>query len=110
MDDTRCRQFFLEPTATSHRQYEALRAFFVEGRQLPEIAQQFGYQESSLRSMVCRFRSHVQTPVRYPFLCNRGLGGLRAPPVPPRQPARRRQRSPTGVPWTCLRDAACARA
>ena len=44
MDDTRCRQFFLEPTEPYHRHYEALRAFFVEGRQLPEIAQQFGYQ------------------------------------------------------------------
>lgn len=42
MDDTRCRQFFLEPTEPYHRHYEALRAFFVEGRQLQEIAQQFG--------------------------------------------------------------------
>lgn len=110
MEDTRCRQFFLEPTEPYHRHYEALRAFFVEGRQLQEIAQQFGYQESSLRSMVCRFRSHVQAPDRHPFLCNRRLGDLRATPVPPRQPARRRRRSPTGVRWTCLRDAACARA
>jgi hypothetical protein len=52
MDDTRCRQFFLEPAETYHRQYEALRTFFVEGRQRQEIAQQFGYQESSLRVMV----------------------------------------------------------
>jgi hypothetical protein len=37
MDDTRCRQFFLEPTETYHRQYEAMRAFFVEGRRLKEI-------------------------------------------------------------------------
>jgi hypothetical protein len=29
MDDTPCRQFFLEPVETYHRQYEALRAFFV---------------------------------------------------------------------------------
>jgi hypothetical protein len=43
MDDPRCRQFFLEPTETYHRQYEAIRAFFVEGRRLKEIAQQFGY-------------------------------------------------------------------
>jgi hypothetical protein len=42
MDDTRCRPFFLEPAETYHRQYEAMRAFFVEGRQLQEIAQQFG--------------------------------------------------------------------
>jgi hypothetical protein len=60
MDDERCRQFFLEPTETAHRKYEALRAFFVEGRQLQEIAQQFGYQESSLRSIVYRFRAQMQ--------------------------------------------------
>ena len=44
MDDTGCRGFFLEPVATYHRQYEALRAFFIEGRRLHDIAQQFGYQ------------------------------------------------------------------
>jgi hypothetical protein len=38
MDDIPCRQFFLEPVETYHRQYEALRAFFVQGRQLKEIA------------------------------------------------------------------------
>ena len=30
MDDTRCRQFFLEPAETYHRQYEALRTFFAD--------------------------------------------------------------------------------
>lgn len=68
MDDIRCRQFFLEPTKTYHRQYEAMRAFFVEGRQLKEIAQQFGYQESSLRTLVCRFRNPVKTDTVHPFL------------------------------------------
>ena len=47
MDDTGCRSFFLEPVATYHRQYEALRAFFIEGRRLHDIAQQFGYRETS---------------------------------------------------------------
>ena len=59
MDDTGCRGFF-EPVMTYHRQYEALRAFFIEGRRLHDIAQQFGYRETSLRSMVCRFRAQVQ--------------------------------------------------
>ena len=45
MDDTGCRGFFLEPVATYHRQYEALRAFFIEGRRLHDIAQQFGYRD-----------------------------------------------------------------
>jgi hypothetical protein len=97
MDDTRCRQFFLEPAQTYHRQYEALRAFFVEGRRLKEIAQQFGYQESSLRTLVCRFRNQVKTDAIHPFLCSRRSGGQRVGPVWKRQSVRRYQRSPTAA-------------
>jgi hypothetical protein len=71
MENTHCRQFFLDPTETYHRQYEARRAFFVEGRRLKDIAQQFGYQESSLRRLVCRFRNRVKTDTVPPFLCSR---------------------------------------
>lgn len=96
MDNERCRRFFLEPTETHHRWYEALRAFFVEGRQLPEIAQQFGYQESSLRSMVSRFRAQVQAADLRPFLFDRSLDGLQANPAPELNSRRKRRRSPTG--------------
>ena len=96
MADERCRQFFLEPTETAHRKYEALRAFFVEGRQLQEIAQQFGYQESSLRSMVSRFRMQIQNNDLHPFLFERTLGGLEIKDVSPQVSRRKRRRSPTG--------------
>ena len=76
MDDTGCRGVFLEPVAPYHRQDEALRAFFIEGRRLHEIAQQFGYREPSLRSMVCRFRAQVHAGEVPPFLCNRPWGAL----------------------------------
>jgi hypothetical protein len=92
MDDTGCRGFFLAPVATYHRQDEALRAFFIEGRRLHDIAQQFGYRETSLRSMVCRFRAHVQAGEVPPLLGNRPLGapgGLKLP----QQPSQRRQPS-----------------
>jgi hypothetical protein len=98
MDDTRCRQFFLEPAETYHRQYEALRAFVVEGRPLQEIAQQFGYQESSLRVMVSQFRTQVQVNALYPFLFSRGLGGRRGSSVAKRRYVRGRRRSPTVAP------------
>jgi len=80
MDNSRCRQFCLEPAETYHRQYEALRAFFVDGRRLKDIAQQFEYQESSLRSLVCRFRNHVKTDTVPPFLCRHGSGGRQVAP------------------------------
>jgi hypothetical protein len=94
-DDSRYREFFLKPTEIYHRRYEALRAFFVEGRQLEEIAQQFGYQESSLRSMVCRFRAQVETNDLRPFFFNRDLDGLRAELAPAPKSRRRSRRSLT---------------
>ncbi len=75
MDDTNCRQFFLKPAETYHRQYEALRAFFVEKRQMKEVAQAFGYQESSLRVMISQFRNQVKTNDLRPFLFSRGSDG-----------------------------------
>jgi transposase-like protein len=98
MDDTRCRQFFLEPAETYHRQYEALRTFFVEGRQLREIAQQFGYQESSLRVMVSQFRNQVKVNDLPPFLFSRSSGGRRGSPVSKRRYVQKRQRSLTAAP------------
>jgi len=95
MDDTRCRKFFLEPAETYHRQYEALRAFFVEGRQLKEIAQQFGYQESSLRVIISQFRSEMKANELRPFLFSPGLGERKESPISKRRPRRRRRLSPT---------------
>jgi len=97
MDDTGCRQFFLEPTETYHRQYEALRAYFVEGRKLSEVAQQFGYQESSLRVLAYRFRNQVKANALRPFLFSRGTDDLSSNPILKRPPVRKRQKSPTAA-------------
>jgi hypothetical protein len=43
---------FLEPTNATHRQYEALRAFFVEGTPSAEVARSFGYTPGSFRVLV----------------------------------------------------------
>jgi len=94
MDDTDCRGFFLAPVATYHRQYEALRAFFIEGRRLYDIAQQFGYRETSLRSMVCRFRAQGQAGEVPPFLGNRPWGAPSGSLKLQKQPSQRRQSSP----------------
>ena len=94
MDDTGCRGFFLEPVATYHCQYEALRAFFIEGRRLQDIAQQFGYRETSLRSMVCRFRAQVHAGEVPPFVCHRPWGAPSGRLKPHPQPSPRRPSSP----------------
>lgn len=48
--------FFLAPQNTKHRQYEALRAFFVEKCSAREVAERFGYTVGSFRQLVYQFR------------------------------------------------------
>jgi hypothetical protein len=49
-------QHFLEPDNPTHRQYEALRAYFVEGLASKEAAARFGYSPGSFRGLVHQFR------------------------------------------------------
>jgi transposase len=51
-----CQRFFLESTHPKQRQYEALRAYFVEGRSSPEAARAFGYSVGSFRVLCHHFR------------------------------------------------------
>ena len=47
---------FLTPQNATHRQYEALRAYFVEELPGPEVARRFGYTPGSLHQLVHQFR------------------------------------------------------
>ena len=51
---------FLEPSNSTHRQYEALRAFFVEGVPSAEAARRFGYTPGSFRVLVHQFRNQLK--------------------------------------------------
>ncbi len=52
--------FFLQPSNATHRQYEALRAFFVEGLPSAEAAARFGYSPGSFRVLCHEFRQQPQ--------------------------------------------------
>ena len=54
------RRFFLEPRLPKHRQYEALRAYLVEGRPAPEVARCFGYSLNSFHVLCHHFRRETQ--------------------------------------------------
>jgi hypothetical protein len=56
---------FLQPQNSTHRQYEALRAYFVEGLPSAEAARRGGYSPGSFRVLVHHFR---QDPHRQFFL------------------------------------------
>jgi len=50
------RRFFLEPHTPKQRQYEALRAYFVEGLPSKKVAQAFGYSVSAFHVLCHHFR------------------------------------------------------
>jgi transposase len=50
------RRFFLEPHIPKQRQYEALRAYFVEGLPSQDVAKSFGYSVSAFHVLCHHFR------------------------------------------------------
>jgi hypothetical protein len=58
MDDTAIQRYFSQPTHTYQRQYEALRAVFLEQRSHKEVADQFGFKQSAMRQLVYEFRKN----------------------------------------------------
>src|SRR5438093_10066258 len=58
---TEPERFFLEPRLPKHRQYEALRAFLVEGRPSQEVARDFGYSPGAFR-VLCHGFCHDPEP------------------------------------------------
>src|SRR6266704_6426983 len=57
---TELTRLFLEPTDPTPRQYEALRAYFVEGLPSHEVAKRFGYTPGSFRVRCHQCRHHPQ--------------------------------------------------
>jgi len=51
-----CCRFFVQPRSPKHRIYEALRAFFVEGRPSKQVARDFGYSAGSFQVLCHHFR------------------------------------------------------
>lgn len=74
-------QFFLEPSNSTHRQYEALRAYFVENLPSAEAARRFGYTPGSFRVLCHDFRQNPRRQFFFPT--------YKSPTVaPPKDPLR----------------------
>ena len=67
MDGNLARQYFLEPHQTFQRQYEALRAIFVDEQPIDRVAERFGYKPAALKSMASRLRTDCRQGVAPPF-------------------------------------------
>jgi transposase len=51
-----CQRFFRHPTSPKQRQYEALRAYYVDERPVAEVARTFGYSPGTFHVMCHHFR------------------------------------------------------
>ena len=69
---------FLEPVNATHRQYEALRAYFVDKQPSKEVAERFGYTPGSFRVLCHHFRAD---PHREFFLPERTRATIVARPA-----------------------------
>ena len=58
-------RFFLEPEGPLQRQYEAFRAYFVEGLPSHEAARRFGYTPGSFRVLCHQFRHDSNKGTRF---------------------------------------------
>lgn len=110
MDGSHTRRFFLEPRQTFQRQYEALRALFVDDEPLERVAERFDYKPSTLRSMASRLRADYRRGVVTPFFSRTAEDG---PSVPVRAKDDRGPKRPTSqtvASWTSSPAARSVRA
>src|SRR5215213_3955081 len=96
MDHSALRDYFQRPSCPGQRQYEALRAVFVEGLSQKDAAGRFGYSYGALRQLILEFRSAFSEGSAPPFSPE-----PKRPPPPAvtrtaaaRRTARRRRRMP----------------
>ena len=80
---------FLEPTTATHRQYEALRAYFIEQIPSPTAAAKFGYTPGSFRVLCHQFRQNPRRPF---FPPDRDAARRTRPPKQPKPTSRLRER------------------
>ena len=93
MDGSLAGRFFREPKQTFQRQYEALRAVFVEDQPLDQVAERFGYKLSALRSMASRFRGDCRREGTTPFFSTPDEDLPREPVQVTIEPVRKRPKS-----------------
>jgi len=98
------QEFFLRPTDTWHRRYEALRSVFVERQPLPEVADRFAVSYGTVRNWISQFRRQYDRGQPPPFSRSRPAGVLWAEA---RRRIARRSRSPMPERYRWSRGVGC---
>ena len=66
--------FFLNPTEPCHKQYEAMRMFFVDNKTAAQVAKYFGYTESTVYTLVRNFRAKQKQSKENHFFLRKAAG------------------------------------
>ena len=56
----KAKDFFLNPKSISQKQYEALRAYYVENKSAKKVAEEFGYKHRGFTSIVLNFNKRIE--------------------------------------------------
>lgn len=94
--------YFLHPTQTAHRRYEALRCVFVDQLSLQEVACRFGVSYGTIRNWVSEFRRELEAGPPPPFSPLRCADDLR--PMASVTTTNRKPKSPTRANCRWKRD------
>jgi hypothetical protein len=95
MDNSSLRDFFLKPSTPAQRQYEALRAVFIDGLSQKEAAERFQYSYGAFRVLVHQVRASLNAGQPPPFLPPHGKDALLPSRLRTKGPSRRKRLSPT---------------
>ena len=77
------KDYFAAPLSGPQKKYEAMRAFFHEGKEAAEVAEQFGYSKSTLYGMTRDFGKHLrEQPGEDPFFRSPKRGRKRRESAP----------------------------
>jgi len=55
------RDFFLAPALPQQKQYEALRAYFIDACKVADIAERFGYSALTVYSLIRDFKANLRS-------------------------------------------------
>ena len=67
MGGSNYQQFFLRPEDSVHRRYESLRAVFVDGLAMADVAKRFGVAYGTVRNWAHEFRALRDQAESSPF-------------------------------------------
>ena len=63
----KCLSYFTEPSSSIHKQYLAVRKFYVDGQTAEQVANETGYSISTVYSLVRDFKEMINNQTEDPF-------------------------------------------